>query len=111
MSIVNVSQILSKVSDKKLSEMLDTYRAVTAPSILMEILDHLNVRISKEALGAIIAKYEIEQTSLGYKINLGGIIINGLLYMVELTVYNDGDIYIEMSRSDDLLLYRDKISS
>ena len=93
---VNVSQILNKVSDKKLSEMLDTYRAVTAPSILMEILDHLNVRISKEALGAIIAKYEIEQTSLGYKINLGGIIINGLLYMICL-------LYTSPSPRDGLL--------
>ncbi len=38
-------QIINRIDDQKLRDLMLTYRSVTSPAILLEILDYLDVKI------------------------------------------------------------------
>jgi len=110
MSTDKFAQTLDKIQDQKLKDLLLTYRAITKPALLFEILDYLNVKIIQEKLGAIITNIELDPFNEGIRIYLGALVIDGELYTVELIVYNDGDAFIELMKSIDILLYRQEVS-
>ncbi len=99
-------QIINRINDQKLRDLMLTYRSVTSPAILLEILDYLDVKIVTEKIGAIIPRFKAESLDIGYKIDLGGIIIDGTLYQIHYVAYDDGEAYISMYRDEDMILYR-----
>jgi len=110
MSSDKLIEAINKIQDQRLKDLLLTYRTITKPALLFEILDYLNVKIIQEKIGMIITNIEIDQFSEGLRINLGAIVIDGELYELELIVYNDGDTFIELMKSIDTLLYRQEVS-
>jgi hypothetical protein len=110
MSTDKLAQILDKIQDQKLRELLLTYRSINSPALLFEILDYLNVKVVQEKIGAIITNIELDPFDGGLRIYLGAIVIDGELYQLELIVYNDGDAFIELIKSIDTLLYRQEVS-
>jgi hypothetical protein len=101
---------INKIQDQRLRDLLLTYRTITKPAMLFEILDYLNVKVIQEKLGAIITNIEVDPFSEGVRIYLGAIVIDGELYTVELVVYNDGEAFIELMKSVDTLLYKQEVS-
>ena len=110
MSSDKLIEAINKIQDQRLKDLLLTYRTITKPALLFEILDYLNVKIIQEKIGMIITNIEIDPFSEGLRINLGAIVIDGELYELELIVYNDGDTFIELMKSIDTLLYRQEVS-
>ena len=102
-------EVINKIQDQRLRELLLTYRKITTPALLFEIMDYLNVKVIQEKLGAIIANIEVDPLSDGSRVYLGGVVIDGELYSLELAVYNSGEAYIEIFKADDLLLYRQEV--
>jgi hypothetical protein len=103
MTDVKLEDILNKIKDTKLRELLYTYRIITSPGILLEILDHLNVKFVTDALSAIIPQFDF-----GDRIHLGAIVLHGKLFRIELRTYDDGDILIYMYKHDSIILYHEK---
>ena len=54
-----VDQILNKVKNAKLRELLNTYRSTKSPIVLLGILDYLNVKLRIDAISAIIPQFNI----------------------------------------------------
>jgi hypothetical protein len=98
-----VDQILNKVKNAKLRELLNTYRSTKSPIVLLDILDYLNVKLRIDAISAIIPQFNI-----GNRIWLGGIIPHGKLFRIELIMYDDGDVLIDMYKADTIILYHEK---
>jgi len=111
MSTNTLLEVINKIQDQRFRELLLTYRSITTPALLFEIMDYLNIKIVQEKLGAIIPNIEVDPFSDGSRIYLGGVIIDGELYSLELAVYNNGEAYVEFSKADDLLLYRQEVKS
>jgi hypothetical protein len=103
-------EAINKIQDQRLKDLLITYRAITKPALLFEILDYLNVKVIQEKIGAIITNIELDPFDGGLRIYLGAIVIDGELYQLELIVYNDGDAFIELMKSVDTLLYKQEVS-
>jgi hypothetical protein len=103
-------EAINKVQDQRLRDLLLTYRAITKPALLFEILDYLNVKIVQEKLGAIITNIELDQFNEGTRIYLGAVVIDGELYSIELIVYNDSSAFVELIKSVDTILYRQEVS-
>ncbi len=110
MSSDKLIEAINKIQDQRLRDLLLTYRTITKPAMLFEILDYLNVKIIQEKLGAIITNIEIDPFSEGLRIYLGSVVIDGELYQLELIVYNDGEAFVEFIKSIDTILYRQEIS-
>jgi len=110
MSSDKLIEAINKIQDQRLKDLLLTYRTITKPALLFEILDYLNVKVIQEKIGAIITNIELDPFSEGLRIYLGAIVIDGELYELELIVYNDGDTFIELMKSIDTLLYTQKVS-
>ena len=110
MSSDKLIEAINKIQDQRLKDLLLTYRTITKPALLFEILDYLNVKVIQEKIGAIITNIELDPFSEGLRIYLGAIVIDGELYELELIVYNDGDTFIELMKSIDILLYRQEVS-
>jgi len=110
MSTDKLLEAINKIQDQKLKDLLLTYRSITNSAMLFEILDYLNVKIAKEKLGAIIPNIQLDPFSEGIRVYLGGVIIDGELFTVEVVVYNDNEAYIGLDKSDDMLLYRQPIT-
>ncbi len=101
---------INKIQDQRLKDLLLTYRTINKPAMLFEILDYLNVKIIQEKIGAIITNIEVDQFDEGLRIYLGALIIDGELYDIELIVYNDGSVFIELMKTIDTILYRQEVS-
>jgi len=99
-------EAINKVQDEKLKDLLLTYRSINSPALLFEIFEYLNVKIVQEKLGAIITNIEVDETQDGYSVYLGSVIIDGEPYTLELSIFNNGNVYIMMFRNEDLLLYK-----
>jgi len=109
MAIDKLVEAFNRIQDQKLRELLLKYRSNTDPVALFEILDYLNVKIIQDKLGAIIPNVQLDPFSEGIRIYLGGVIIDGELFTIEVVVYNDNEAYIGLDKSDDMLLYRQPI--
>jgi hypothetical protein len=110
MSSDKLIEAINKIQDQRLKDLLLTYRAITKPAILFEILDYLNVKVVQEKLGAIITNIELDPFSEGIRIYLGALVIDGELYSLELIIYNDGEAFIELMKTVDTLLYKQEVS-
>jgi hypothetical protein len=110
MSSDKLIEAINKIQDQRLKDLLLTYRTITKPALLFEILDYLNVKVVQEKIGAIITNIEVDPFDGGLRIYLGAVVIDGELYTVQLVVYNDGDAFIELIKSVDTLLYRQEVS-
>ena len=72
--------------------------------MLLEILDHLNVKLRIDAISAVIPQFT---SSLEDRVRLGGIILHGQLYIIELIA--DGEsAAINMYRSGTIMLYDER---
>ena len=109
MSTDKLLEAINKVQDQRLRDLLLTYRSINKPAMLFEILEYLNVKIINEKIGAIVTNIQVDEIDNGFRIYLGAVIIDGELYTLELLVYNDGEAYIELFKSGDVLLYSQQV--
>lgn len=67
-----------KIQDKKLKTLLIEYTKNHSPTLLLLILDYKGIKLNKNSIDAVIVKAE----EINGKIELGGIIIDGILYKI-----------------------------
>ncbi len=110
MSSDKLIEAINKIQNKTLKDLLLTYMSITKPAMLFEILEYLHIKVVQEKIGAIITNIEADQFDEGLRIYLGALIIDGELYDIELIVYNDGNVFIELMKTIDTILYRQEVS-
>jgi len=74
------SNLLDKIKDEKLKSLLEQYKEKQNPLLLLMILDYKGIKPNKDRIDAFIVEYQ-EIVSHG-EIELGGLIISGLLYKI-----------------------------
>ena len=77
-----MNDILSRIKDKRLRELLEAYKSTNIDFGLIDIMNYFGVKFRIDAIEAIMPKFEIDNN----KIRLGGFIINSTLYGVYLEI-------------------------
>jgi len=96
--------ILSRIQDQKLRELLNVYRTTNNVFGLIDIMDYFGMKFRVDAFEAIFPKFEVESN---YRIHLGGFIIHSQMYGVfldvtdkELTLHLETQYYILIKREN-----------
>jgi hypothetical protein len=82
-----IENILNKIKDPKLRELLNVYRTTNNVFGLIDVMDYFGMKYRVDAFEAIFPKFEVEETEPNcYRIYLGGFIIHSQMYGVFLDV-------------------------
>ena len=99
--VTTISEIINRIKDPKLRQLLNVYKDLKDPITLLAILNHLNVNVSLNAIGALIPQFDYEED----RIWLGGLILQGTPFKLRVDVYEDGDILIDLYQTSNIVLY------
>jgi len=78
------NDILNKIKDKKLREMLETYRTTNIDFGLIDIMNYFYAKFRIDAIEAIFPKFEVDEEKS--RIDLGGFMSHGQMFGVFLDV-------------------------
>jgi len=100
--------VLSRIKDPKLRELLDTYKTTNIEFGLIDIMAHFGMRYRVDVFEAIFPKFEVEEVEPNkYRIHLGGFIIHSQMYGVfldvtdkELSLHVETQYYITIKREN-----------
>jgi hypothetical protein len=103
-----MEDILNKIKDPKLRELLNVYRTTNNVFGLIDIMDYFDMKYRVDAFEALFPKFEVEKIGQNcYRIYLGGFIIHSQLYGVflditdkELTLHLETQYYILIKREN-----------
>jgi len=101
--------ILNKVKDKTLKEMLEKYKSLNVEFGLIDIMNYFGAKFRIDAFEAIFPKFEVEGiTNDMVRINLGGFIIHSTLYIVYLII-KDSEVSLHISEQSQIVITRENI--
>jgi len=98
--------ILTRVKDPRLRELLNVYRTTNNVFGLIDIMDYFGMKFRVDAFEAIFPKFEVEEIEPNYRIHLGGFIIHSQMYGVSLDV-NDKELTLHLETQYYILIRRE----
>ncbi len=99
-----VEDILSRIKDPKLREMINAYKATNNEFGLIDIMNYFGIKFRIDAFEAIFPKFEIAGIARDtIRINLGGFIIHRSLYTVSMEI-KDEELSLVLSTEEYVLI-------
>ena len=104
MSEAEIIKVLQKMKDKQLADLIRSYIADPNDVKLLLIMAKLGITIGAQRINIIVTSSTYEERGLVYQ-QLGGIIIDGLMYVLQI-VYNPNldEARVELIQQDGIVL-------
>jgi len=85
--VIEMTSLLAQIKDEKLKSLLKEYKEKQNTLLFLMILDYKGIKINKEKIDGLIIEYlELDEQNI---IELGAIIICGVLYKINFDIDSD----------------------